>query len=202
MIKTFYLVRHAETDWNKQGKLQGHSDIPLSPIGVAQAQKLAPVLQKLKPEIIYSSPLQRALQTAQGACLLNPVPILTDRRLMEVALGDVEGFTESEIFAKYGENSLNRWRNLDWSDDFTFPGGESKIPSVQRFHEFLCQDFTHNKLLIMSHGLILRRFLGSITEDPDFPKITNTCVLELSYDTDLKKFEFQGIVYQLPLVPI
>ena len=136
MKRTFYLVRRGVTEWNKIGRLQGHTDIPLSELGIEQASKLASHIEKLNPDVIYTSPLQRALQTATLANSTLNKKILSDPRLMEVKLGLIEGLTGIEVSAQFGEHSLERWRNLDWSDDFAFPSGERKMDSVLRIEDF------------------------------------------------------------------
>lgn len=196
MIRTFFLIRHAVTEWNKIGRLQGHTDIPLSESGIIQAQNLQPIIAKLSPEIIYSSPLQRALQTASLASQSLHQKVLTDERLMEVKLGSIEGLTGSEVSAQFGEASLERWRNLDWSDDFAYPNGERKLESVERIKDFLRQEFNYQKIAVVSHGLILRRFLGRISNNKDFIRIKNTMVFEVEYNSEKNEFKFLRTIYE------
>jgi broad specificity phosphatase PhoE len=88
------LIRHGVTEWNLSGKFQGHTDIPLSEQGRQQALVLAKHLKKAKVDVIYSSPLQRALETAQIA--FPDREIIQDARLKELYFGMFEGFTQAE----------------------------------------------------------------------------------------------------------
>ena len=86
-----YFVRHGQTDWNVQSRIQGQSDIPLNQRGIAQAKALAAQLKTLAIDCIITSPLQRTKQTA---ALLNEtlqVPILEEEGLKERDFGEFEG---------------------------------------------------------------------------------------------------------------
>lgn len=103
MLK-LYLIRHGETDWNVEGRVQGHSDIELNARGMEQARRLAARMpDEGEFTALYSSPLQRAYRTAEmiGAAL--NMPVITDPRLVERSLGDLEGLTMTEIRAHYPE---------------------------------------------------------------------------------------------------
>ncbi len=90
-MRQLTLVRHGLTAWNVSGQFQGHTDTPLSEEGRAQAQALGKHLKKAKIDVVYSSPLSRALETAQ---LVFPQrDILEDDRLKELNFGDFETFT-------------------------------------------------------------------------------------------------------------
>jgi broad specificity phosphatase PhoE len=88
------LIRHGVTEWNLNGRFQGHTDIPLSEKGQQQAQMLAKHLKKAKVDIIYSSPLQRAMETAK--MVFPNREIIQDARLKELHFGAFEGFTQVE----------------------------------------------------------------------------------------------------------
>jgi broad specificity phosphatase PhoE len=88
------LIRHGVTEWNVNGKFQGHTDVPLSEQGRQQALVLAKHLKKAKVDVIYSSPLQRALETAQ--IVFPEREIIRDERLKELYFGVFEGFTQAE----------------------------------------------------------------------------------------------------------
>jgi broad specificity phosphatase PhoE len=93
-MRQLTLVRHGITHWNKTGQFQGYTDTPLSDEGRAQAQALAKHLKKAKVDLIYSSPLSRALETAQ--IVFPEREILQDERLKELNFGDFESFTQIE----------------------------------------------------------------------------------------------------------
>lgn len=86
-----FLLRHGETDWNKEWKLQGFTDIPLNEKGIAQAQEAAKRYADLPFDVVISSPLQRALNTARIIAEPHGLSVKTDSRLREICLGDLEG---------------------------------------------------------------------------------------------------------------
>ena len=75
-----YIVRHGETDWNVLGKLQGSKDIPLNEKGIEQAKELREILKDVKFDIVFASPLQRTLKTAEIIC---DNEIIKDERIIE-----------------------------------------------------------------------------------------------------------------------
>lgn len=95
-----YLIRHGQTDWNKAHKLQGTTDIPLNDTGRQMAQDARPLLAQIHLDVCYSSPLQRAAETAGILLEGRDIPILYDDRLKEISFGRHEGsfdfFTDPE----------------------------------------------------------------------------------------------------------
>ena len=98
-----YLIRHGQTDWNVQGRIQGRENVPLSEEGIGQADSAGRTLRGLKLAEIWSSPLSRAVDTAEGIAKYIPVPIFTDVRLTERDFGEVSG-RRVDIFNP-GENA-------------------------------------------------------------------------------------------------
>jgi broad specificity phosphatase PhoE len=126
LIITF--LRHGPTEWNAQGRVQGHTDIPLSDEGLAKMRRLRPPFAASR---IFSSPLQRARQTAEALGLENPV---LDARLMEQNWGRWEGLTRAEILARDGDDAFIR---AGMAASFHPPGGESITALHDRVAEFL-----------------------------------------------------------------
>ena len=91
------IVRHGETLDNASGVWQGHRDSELSPIGLAQAEKAAPVVAAFDPEVIVTSDLLRAAVTAEQIGQAAGVPVSVDRRLREVHVGEWQGYTSAEV---------------------------------------------------------------------------------------------------------
>ena len=116
------LIRHGETDWNAEDRYQGQLDPPLNRRGIAQARRLAEELKGAGLQALYSSPLQRALQTAEIISQALDIPLHTDPRLKEIRQGEWEGLLRSEIAARYPE-LFRRWLEEPWAA--TPPGGES-----------------------------------------------------------------------------
>ncbi|MEO8152904.1 MAG: histidine phosphatase family protein [Rhizobacter sp.] len=105
-------VRHGETAWNVDTRIQGQLDIPLNDTGRWQAERLASALADEGVSAIYSSDLLRAYQTAQAIALACHLPIVTDIGLRERGFGEFEGNTYKEIEARWPEQS-ERWRKRD-----------------------------------------------------------------------------------------
>jgi len=121
MATTLVLVRHGETDWNRENRFQGHADTPLNDTGRAQARALADDLGEDSFAAVYTSPLARAAETTAilaGALGLEPLP---DPALKEVDVGSWSGLTRTEIEARYPEG-FARWREYGhgWDDGETY----------------------------------------------------------------------------------
>lgn len=97
--RTLILWRHGETDWNREGRLQGYHDIPMNAEGQAQARRAATALAELGPTRIVSSDLGRARMTAEELSRTTGLPVETDQRLREINVGDWVGRTHADIAA-------------------------------------------------------------------------------------------------------
>ena len=98
-----YIVRHGETDWNKEHRIQGHVDIPLNDQGKLDAKKAKDKLKKVKFDVVFSSPLSRAYETAK---IITDNEIIIDKRLME-PLKDVTTGILFKIFLGMKKRLLN-----------------------------------------------------------------------------------------------
>lgn len=116
------LIRHGETAWNRAARIQGHTDIPLSPLGLAQAERVAEALVDEPLAAIYTSDLSRARQTAEALARVHGLPLQLDAGLRERAFGRFEGLSWEEIAQGYPEDAA-RWRRRE--PDFAVGGGES-----------------------------------------------------------------------------
>ena len=128
------LIRHGETEWNVEGRYQGQADPPLNSRGRRQALTLAHKLSAIGLELLVSSPLKRAAQTAQILARKFQLPILYDQRLMEIHQGDWQTRLRSEIEQHYPE-LFHRWETEPWQ--VTPPNGENLPQVQQRVNEFL-----------------------------------------------------------------
>jgi 2,3-bisphosphoglycerate-dependent phosphoglycerate mutase len=118
---TIVLVRHGETDWNRESRFQGHADPPLNETGRAQARALASALRSERFTAVYTSPLRRARETGEIAVAgtgLEPIP---HPSLMEVDLGSWSGLTRSEVEASFPAGYA-RWLEFGhgWDDGETY----------------------------------------------------------------------------------
>ncbi len=101
--RTLVLLRHGETDWNAQGRAQGHADVPLNAVGRAQAETVAPVLTAFRPSRLWSSDLARASQTAEYVASATGLVVELDARLREYDMGARSGLTLADLAAAFPE---------------------------------------------------------------------------------------------------
>ncbi|MES2992979.1 MAG: histidine phosphatase family protein [Pseudomonadota bacterium] len=115
-------IRHGETAWNVDGRIQGQLDVPLNEMGRWQVHRLALAVAEEEIAAIYSSDLLRAFETAQAVARGSGDPIVTDTGLRERGFGTFEGMSYAEINARWPEMG-ERWRRRD--PTFGAPGGET-----------------------------------------------------------------------------
>lgn len=194
-----YLIRHGQTDWNIQRRLQGHTDIPLNNQGRKQATALKEVLAPLSIEAFYSSDLIRAFDTAELAKSHPEIPVFKIPGLREASLGDAEGLFFDELHFRFPD-AYTRWLSTGKpNEDFAFPNGESKIQHRQRLQttlESLFIEIPYSKIAIVTHGGSMRRIL-EICEDfhqKEF-KTANTSVYEIAYIPSEQKYKFFKQIY-------
>lgn len=121
------LIRHGETEWNKQRRIQGcRSDTRLSPKGLEQADRLAAVLRKERIDAIYASPMKRASETAQIIAEACKLQVHVFNELREIDAGELDGLFERELAGPY-ETAWKEFRNGNASTPL--PGGVSARPS-------------------------------------------------------------------------
>jgi 2,3-bisphosphoglycerate-dependent phosphoglycerate mutase len=156
---TIVLVRHGETDWNRENRFQGHADTPLNDNGREQARALTATLGGERFAAVYTSPLRRAHETAQilaAALVLEPVP---DPSLKEVDVGSWSGLTRTEIEARYPEG-FARWLEYGhgWDDGETYEDLGSRVVSgllrIAAHHE-------GDQVLAVTHGGPIRSALAA-----------------------------------------
>ncbi|WOI57464.1 histidine phosphatase family protein [Palleronia sp. LCG004] len=154
-MKRLLLIRHGETEWNADRRLQGQRDIGLSTTGEAQALALAPLVASLAPGLVRSSDLVRARRTA---ALLGHPGAKTEPRLREQALGDWEGRQIAEIRAE------DRQAYLDWrAGSYAPPGGETWTSFRQRVQAGLEAAFATGPetVALVCHGGVIRAALDA-----------------------------------------
>lgn len=115
------LIRHGETDWNVEGRYQGQADPALNEKGLAQARQLAAELQSVGIEVLYTSPLLRAAQTAEIVAEHLEIPLHLEPRLMEIHQGEWQTRLRAEIESLYPD-LFGRWETEPW--EVTPPKGE------------------------------------------------------------------------------
>lgn len=155
------LIRHGETAWNAIKKLQGHLDIPLNAVGTRQAKALAAALQHEKLDAIFSSDLQRALQTAGEIARLQGLSTRVDANLRERCFGGFEGMLYSELALRYPQ-AYAIWRSHEPDSHFP-PSTDNNIgESIRQFQQRTITAITHHarqfegkKIAIVAHGGVL-----------------------------------------------
>ena len=141
-------LRHGPTEWNAQGRIQGHTDIPLSAAGL---QKMRGLRADFKASRIFVSPMQRARQTAEALGLENP---MFDARLMEQNWGQWEGLTRDEILQRDGAEAFSK---AGLAASFRPPGGESTQELHDRVSAFLSDAAREDSdALVVAHLGVLR----------------------------------------------
>ena len=130
-----YMVRHGETAWNKERRIQGQADIPLNEFGRMLAEKTAKGLLDIRFDICYTSPLGRARETAALILAGRQVPVIEDERIAEMAFGEYEG----RCCSRSGWNLPEEFRRFfDAPDRYQAPeGGENFGEVKERTGKFL-----------------------------------------------------------------
>ena len=151
-------VRHGETAWNVDGRIQGHLDIALSDVGRAQAHRLGRALAEREPlALIVSSDLARARETARIVADATGAPLRTTTALRERCFGDLQGQRFAEIEASWPEQA-ERWRRRepDWAPPGA--GGESLLQFRERVRQAvqaLAAENMGNHIALFTHGGVL-----------------------------------------------
>ena len=183
-MTTILLARHGETDWNREGRFQGHADQPLNRTGRAQAVDLSVALMAEQLAAVYSSPLRRALETAEVLAAshgLEPVPV---DDLREVDVGSWSGLTRAEV-EEHFPAQFTRWLNYGqgWEDGETYEEmGRRAVDALLR----LAAAHDGERVLAVTHGGPIRAafaFADGTTHAEARrlgPRIGNTFVAELA----------------------
>lgn len=162
----WFIVRHGETEWNAQGRIQGHTDVVLSQKGQQQALRLAHRLAEEPIDLAYSSDLSRAKETAQIILSNHEAPFHTTPRLRERYYGVFEGLTAEERNHRYPEQFA---ASLVKDLDFAPTGGESTRQTCERMATLVTElkaNHLDDSVLVVGHGGTLRAVFVSLMELP------------------------------------
>ena len=162
-----YVVRHGQTKWNLEHRCQGISDIPLTAKGIEEAKELQELVKSLDIDVVISSPLSRARETAK-ILVDNKLPVNIDDRIIERDWGMNEGAKIDEV------DQIDCWdvilntnvQNIERVQDF--------MKRVSEFLEDIKVRYPDKKVLVVAHSAVLRvihYLLGTIPEDGDLTKI-------------------------------
>jgi 2,3-bisphosphoglycerate-dependent phosphoglycerate mutase len=164
------LIRHGETDWNRELRFQGHIDVPLNDIGHEQARRIAARLAAESVDLLVSSDLTRAQQTASSVAQhhLQALPLVpvADAALREQCFGVIDGMRVADIKAQY-PHEWAQW--IQFEADFAFSGGES----TRQFHarvmasvRGLAQRHAGRTLVVVTHGGVLDMIYRTALSQP------------------------------------
>lgn len=162
-MNVLVLLRHGESEWNKENKFTGFTDVDLSEKGVEEAKKAGQLLKAVTFDKVFTSTLKRAYRTAELALKeMGQTPPMTKHNdLRERDYGDLTGLNKDEMRQKYGEEQVHIWRR---SYDVRPPGGESLkdvVNRVQPYYEaHIKPEVAAGKnILLAAHGNTLRAML-------------------------------------------
>jgi broad specificity phosphatase PhoE len=161
----FYLIRHGESLYNAEGRIQGQSDVALSPLGLRQAQAIADALADEAIDALFASPLRRAMATAAPIAARLGLSIHCDDRLKEIHAGIFQGLLWEEIESKFPD-AARPWR--EQQPDFVIPGGESRRDLMERGRAVfeLIRESAFRRVAVVSHGGILAAALKALLRIP------------------------------------
>ncbi len=161
-----YITRHGETEWNAEGRIQGHTDVPLSERGREQARMLARRLAGVRIDAVYASDLSRAAETARTALGERDVPISFTSDLREYNKGVFEGMTAAEYQQKFPHLFKASMEN---DLDFAPPDGETIRETshrLARVFQAVRRQHLDENVLVVGHGGSLRAGIVSLLELP------------------------------------
>lgn len=163
-MTTLYLVRHGETDWNAQRRIQGSTDIPLNDVGRAQAVAAGRLLAQVLCQAVVTSPLSRAFETATIIAdeMGLPAPVCLST-LVERSYGEAEGLDWREVDARF-------------PDDATVPGRETREEVTARVVPALLElalAHPEKAVVVVTHGGVIRSVLNLVDPDTDHGPIAN-----------------------------
>jgi uncharacterized phosphatase len=190
-MTSLYLVRHGETDWNAERRIQGSTDIPLNAVGRAQAETTGRLLARRDWDGIYSSPLSRAFQTASIIAEL-------------VGLGEPDTIDQI-VERNYGEAEGLNWLQIEerFPNDAPVPGRETHDEVSERVIPALVNLATSRpgtSLIVVSHGGVIRSVLNSVDPNVSHGSITNGSVHSFELvDGSLELVAFNDPIDELSL---
>ena len=164
-----YYVRHGQTDWNVESKMQGGaSEKELNEIGIKQAEEARELLKNKKYDIVISSPMNRAIKTAEIINSGKNIEIITDERIRERMLGELEGHQVTP------EREKEIW---DYNKNVDIKGGENLHQFEKRILDFvneIKEKYSNKTVLVVAHGgvaKVLKSYLYGMPKDNNLSSI-------------------------------
>lgn len=170
IVMEFIIVRHGQTDWNVAAKIQGITDIPLNAEGIAQAERFAVRYDLTRILAVYSSPLQRALKTAQIIADKAGVEAIPMAGLEEMNLGIFEGHSWEEVSRLY-KAEYERWEQSDRMDPIESGEGyrqvaDRAVAAMRRIYEKHRGQENEKAIMIVTHSATMKALLCRLYQIP------------------------------------
>jgi probable phosphoglycerate mutase len=156
-----FLVRHGETDSNRDGLALGRADVPLNETGRGQSRRLAEALAGEPIAALYASPLLRTMATADEIAARHGLPVRADERLMEMDVGELDGMAMSDVRSRY-PGVLEKWLSAE-GHLHAMPGGESLEDVSGRawaFVESLREEHGEETVCAVTHNFVILSILS------------------------------------------
>ncbi|MEG0296537.1 MAG: histidine phosphatase family protein [Clostridium sp.] len=160
MKTTVYLTRHGQTEWNIEKRLQGRGNSPLTRSGIDRAEELRERIRELHIDAIYSSPIERALHTANILKGEKNIEVITNEGLMEMCFGDYEGRRTDEVMSENPEWNIDLIMHGDIN--LCAPNGETLGSVRDRVKNAMDNILEENKgktILVVAHGITLKALM-------------------------------------------
>lgn len=187
---TIYLTRHGETEWNEKKLIQGHTDIPLNEKGKKQAKLLGKQLKDIDFDVVFSSDLLRAANSAEIIFKEKDMDVIKIKALRERFFGRFEGKSLGEMRKAFGEVMLVTKEKQKKLKIYDVENDEEIIARLIPFMKKTAKQYIGKKILMVTHGGLLRAFLSYVNfEVPEYSDrpMKNTGYLIIESDGD--KFE-------------
>jgi probable phosphoglycerate mutase len=204
---TLYIVRHGETEWNVEKRLQGHHDSPLTQLGELQADWLHEALKEVEFDGIYTSSSQRAVRTTEIISRQQKSPIVKVDQLREMYLGEWEGKRQSDLLKSEPHEFQSFWHTPHLFQPTT---GESFLEVQDRVIDKLKQihrnHYSDSPLLIVTHTVVVKVLMAYFEGRPlsniwDPPYLHPACLCKVEFDGDKSTIYLHGDTshYKKPL---
>ncbi len=194
-MTTIYLVRHGQTAWNKEEIFRGRTDVPLDETGLKQAERVGEYFREVEIRAVYSSPLSRAWQTAEGIARIHNLEVETLPGIIDMSFGNWEGHAHQEI-QKMDPETYRLWK--EQPHRVTLPGGEGLDQVRTRAMAALEEVIDKNPrviVVLVSHRVITKVLLCAILG------LDNSHFWQIKQDTTaINRIDYMNGLYVLSLM--
>lgn len=202
MKKQLYFIRHGQTQWNVENRMQGWADIPLNETGRKQALLALNQLKSLSISRFFSSDLSRAKETAEILNSYFKKPLEVSPCLREFYYGEYEGKNTQELWKKFDElhSQLRDLKNPN-RNNLALPGGETCLQVMKRVIGYLseiCKKYPENHFMISSHGGVIYNLTVLFAPQPIH--IENCDCIACSFDSREKTFSDFKLIPAIPVI--